>query len=138
MAAKLYIKPGLKELNHIHMGRRIRSQRELLSMTREDLAFATDLSPKFIAEVEYGNKGIALDNLYKISQVLEVSCDYLIAGAYTGVELDEHVAKIAEDVIEPMVDFSQEEVKFIESVTNSYKNLRKKLGIPEKLPPIKK
>ena len=128
MSAKLYTKPELKELNHIHMGRRIRTQREHLDMTREDLAFATDLSPKFIAEVEYGNKGIALGNLYKISQVLDVSCDYLIAGAYTGVELEEQVSRIAEDVIEPMMGFSPDEVKFIESVATSYKALRKKLN----------
>ncbi|HIV79775.1 MAG TPA: helix-turn-helix transcriptional regulator [Candidatus Avanaerovorax faecigallinarum] len=128
MAARIYIKPELKEFNLKHMGRRIRAQRELLEMTREDLAFATDLSPKFIAEIEYGNRGISLRNLYKISQVLNVTCDYLISGSYTGVELEEHVSRIAEDVLEPMVDFSPDEVKFMESIANSYKILRKKLN----------
>lgn len=128
MAARIYIKPELKEFNRKHMGRRIRTQRELLEMTREDLAFATDLSPKFIAEIEYGNRGISLGNLYKISQVLDVTCDYLISGSYTGVELEEHVNRIAEDVLEPMVDFSPDEVKFMESIANSYKILRRKLN----------
>ena len=42
--------------------------------------------------------------------------------------LEEHVNRIAEDVLEPMVDFSPDEVKFMESIANSYKILRRKLN----------
>lgn len=70
----------LKQLNYIEMGRRIRSQRELSKLTREELAGYLDLSPKFIADLEYGEKGVSIRNLYLLTQALDVSADYLLAG----------------------------------------------------------
>lgn len=125
MSAKLYIKPELKDIDKIAMGRRIRSQREHLEMTREDLAFATDISPKFIMEIEYGEKGVSLNNFYKISQALDVSCDYLISGAYENEELDARVCRIAENIIEPLKDCTPKELEFMEKMAVSYKALLK-------------
>lgn len=125
MAPNLYTKPELKELDKTAMGRRIRIQRDFLNMTREDLAFATDLSPKFIAEIEYGNKGISVGNLYKLSQVLEVSCDYLMGGAISGKDMEEKVSRIAENIIEPLKDCTPKQLEFMEKVAMYYKESMK-------------
>ena len=47
----------LKEIDMKMMGRRIRTQREAIHMTRNQLAAKLGVSGKFIADIEYGDKG---------------------------------------------------------------------------------
>lgn len=70
----------LKELNKKEMGARIRARREALNMSREELAKKMSVTGKTIANIEYGEKGVTLKNLYKMKQVLGVSVDYLMDG----------------------------------------------------------
>lgn len=56
----------LKDLNKKEMGLRIRARREGLNMTREELAKQMCVSGKFIAGIEYGEKGVSLKNLNKL------------------------------------------------------------------------
>lgn len=70
----------LKELDKKEMGARIRARREGISMTREELAKHLSVTAKFISDIEYGEKGVSLKNLYKLRQVLGVSADFLMAG----------------------------------------------------------
>lgn len=69
-----------KDLNLLEMGERIRKHRELLGMTREQLAEKLDVSPKFIGDIEYGAKGMSLKRFCTLSQLLGVSTDYLLLG----------------------------------------------------------
>lgn len=70
----------LKELNKKEMGTRIRARREMLGMSRDDFAKKMNVTAKTIANIEYGEKGVTLKNLYKMKQVLGVSVDYLMDG----------------------------------------------------------
>lgn len=70
----------LKTLNHKEMGARIRARREMLHMSREELGRAISVTGKTIANIEYGDKGMTIKNLYKLKQVLGVSIDYLMEG----------------------------------------------------------
>lgn len=70
----------LKELNNKEMGARIRARREMLHMSRDELAQAISVTGKTIANIEYGEKGMTIKNLYKLKQVLGVSIDYLMEG----------------------------------------------------------
>ena len=70
----------LKELNKKEIGARIRARRELLGMTRDEMAKYLEVTPKFIADIEYGDKGVSLRTLYNIKQVLGVSADFLLEG----------------------------------------------------------
>ena len=70
----------LKELDRAAMGRRIRQRREVLGMSREDLARRLDVTSKFIADLEYGDKGTSVKNLYRLKQILGLSVDYLMDG----------------------------------------------------------
>lgn len=70
----------LKQLNINAMGRRIRVIRERKDLSREELAEKIGITPAFISDVEYGNKGMSIKNLYLLSQLLDVSVDYLLSG----------------------------------------------------------
>ena len=70
----------IKDLNRVEMGKRIRERRELLKMSRDELARRLDVTSKFIADLEYGEKGASVKNLYRLKQILGVSVDYLMDG----------------------------------------------------------
>lgn len=61
-------------------GARIRELRDGKHHTREYLSELADISPKFLYEIETGQKGFSADTLYRISQALTVSCDYIMTG----------------------------------------------------------
>ena len=48
--------------------------------TRDFLAQKTNLSTKFLYEIETGKKGFTAEVLYRISNALDVKCDYILVG----------------------------------------------------------
>ena len=62
------------------IGRRIRSQREFLGYTREQLAELLDVTPKFCSDIELGVKGMSVATLCRLSEVLRLSTDYILFG----------------------------------------------------------
>lgn len=89
----------LKELNQIAVGRRIRTMREARGMSREALAEIVDISPQFIADIEYGNKGMSIRTLFFLKQALGVTSDYILAGNLYSVDADTEAARACEDII---------------------------------------
>ncbi len=89
----------LKELNQIAVGRRIRTIREARGMSREALAEIVDISPQFIADIEYGNKGMSIRTLFFLKQALGVTSDYILAGNLYSVDEDTEAARACEDII---------------------------------------
>lgn len=66
---------------YLEAGERIQALRRIKGYTREELAFKTGVSAKFLYEIEMGKKGFTADVLYRISRALEVKCDYILSGA---------------------------------------------------------
>ncbi len=62
------------------VGRRIRFQREQLHLTREELAEKLEVSAKFCADIEYGMKGMSMTTLNHLSEILNLSTDYILKG----------------------------------------------------------
>ncbi|HYE67682.1 MAG TPA: helix-turn-helix transcriptional regulator [Anaerovoracaceae bacterium] len=62
------------------IGRRIRFQREQLHLTREVLAEKLEVSAKFCADIEYGMKGMSMTTLNRLSEILNLSTDYILKG----------------------------------------------------------
>ena len=62
------------------IGRRIRFQREQLHLTREELAEKLEVSAKFCADIEYGMKGMSMTTLNRLSEILNLSTDYILKG----------------------------------------------------------
>lgn len=62
------------------MGKRIRRQRELLGYTREQIAEKLNVSTKFCSDIEIGVKGISIQTLAKLTDLLNLSADYILFG----------------------------------------------------------
>lgn len=74
-------------MDWVAIGKRIRNQRESLGYTREVLAEKIDVTPKFCSDIELGIKGMSVSTLCRISNVLNLSVDYILFGDET-VEID--------------------------------------------------
>ena len=64
----------------LQIGRRLREKREQAGYTRERLGELCSLSPRFIANVEFGDSTFSLDSLMSVCRVLSCSSDYLLFG----------------------------------------------------------
>lgn len=62
------------------IGSRIRKQREKFGYTREQFSEMLGVTPKFCADIELGNKGMSVQTLCKISELLGLSSDYILFG----------------------------------------------------------
>lgn len=70
----------MKTIDYKLMGLRIRKQRELLGYTREQLAEKLDVSSKFCSDIELGIKGMSMNTLAKLSDILCMSVDFILFG----------------------------------------------------------
>lgn len=71
-------------MDWVAIGSRIRKHREQFGFTRETFAEKLDVTPKFCADIELGNKGMSIQTLCKISDVLKLSTDYILFGVSQG------------------------------------------------------
>ena len=78
-------------MNNLEIGQRIRKQRELLGLTREELAEKLDISTKFCYDIELGAKGMSVETLCKMSAELMLSTDYILFGKTNNNEKDEEL-----------------------------------------------
>ncbi len=62
------------------MGKRVRIRREELSITRDKLAEMVGITPKFMGDIENGERGCSLKNLARLSNILMLSTDYILFG----------------------------------------------------------
>ena len=68
-------------LDYKMIGQRIRDQREFLGYTREQFAELIDKTPKFCSDIELGVKGMSLQTLHQIGNILKLSADYMLYGS---------------------------------------------------------
>lgn len=68
-------------MDWVGIGKRIRKQREFLGYSREALAEKIDVTPKFCSDIELGIKGMSVPTLCRISNVLNLSVDYILFGS---------------------------------------------------------
>lgn len=71
---------------NVKTGKKIRKMREELEYTRDYLAEKSDISSKFLYEIEIGKKGCSSYILYRLAISLGVRVDSLIA--YDGTEYE--------------------------------------------------
>ena len=68
------------------IGLRLREKREQAGYTREKLGELCSLSPRFIANIEFGDSTFSLDSLMTVCRVLSCSSDYLLFGGSVDAE----------------------------------------------------
>ena len=70
----------MQELNFLEIGERIRRQREFLGYTREYMSDQLSVSENFCRDIEIGAKGMSIQTLAKLSNILKLSLDYILLG----------------------------------------------------------
>jgi len=96
------------EIDLTAMGNRIAGERKRNNITQEQLAEKMNVSIQMISNLERGNKAIKISNLLNLSQILDVSTDYILTGKKNSSE------KVA--IIEKMENLSDEDYDIIETL----------------------
>ena len=105
--------------NYRHLGSRVRSKRKKLHMTQLSLAESTGLSVPYISLVENGQKKPSLDAILKISEVLDLSLDYLLLGEhYHHVNMSNLLSDYSSDERRLLLDFLQAMMELLEESEN--------------------
>lgn len=121
----------LNQLDVKSMGRRIRVIRERKEITREELAEKMDISPAFISDVEYGNKGMSIKNLYLLSQLLGVSAEYLLSGKLYSLDNDEESLRVHEEIVSLLKECTPEQIESFRRISQIFADDMKRVA-PEK------
>jgi len=64
----------------MNLGQRIKTRRQDLKLTQQDLAGALGLTPQHISAIEQDKRAPSLPSLAKLAEELGVTIDYLITG----------------------------------------------------------
>lgn len=78
------------------IGKRIQNRRKQLMFTQEQLADMMNVSIQMVSNLERGNKAIRIDNLINLSQILDISTDYILTGKETADDIGGLTARIAQ------------------------------------------
>ncbi len=76
-------------MNPVLLGQRIRSARERLKMSQEELAMLVSKDQRAISEYENGKRKLAATDLPSFARVLKVPVLYFYGGQLEGEALDE-------------------------------------------------
>lgn len=77
------------------IGERISTRRKQLHLTQEQIAEKMDVSIQMVSNLERGNKAIKIENLIKISKILNVSTDYILLGNHNEKDIDTVVGNLS-------------------------------------------
>lgn len=66
--------------NRLSTGDRLREKRNLLGFTQDEVAEKIGRAAKYYADIERGSCGMSLDTLISLSNVMDLSLDYIILG----------------------------------------------------------
>lgn len=97
------------------IGRRIQNRRKQKGYTQEQLAEMMNVSIQMVSNLERGNKSIRIDNLINLSQILDISTDYILTGKETTDDIQALTARITQlpdrerKMIELLVGFCLQE-----------------------------
>ena len=89
----------------VEIGKRIQGRRKQMGLTQEQLADKMDVSIQMVSNLERGNKSIRIENLIKLSEILNISTDYILMGKETTGDM--------QVLTEQMASLSQKERKMM-------------------------
>ena len=68
----------------VAMGHRLRQQRTLLGLTREEFAELADISAGYYGQIEVGTSQMSIDTLVKLSRSMHLPMEYILFGEGEG------------------------------------------------------
>ena len=78
------------------IGKRIQERRKQQGYTQEKIAEMMNVSIQMVSNLERGNKAIRIDNLINLSQILNISTDYILTGKETINDIGSLAERIAQ------------------------------------------
>ena len=76
----------MPEQERVAMGHRLRQQRTLLGLTREEFAELADISAGYYGQIEVGTSQMSIDTLMKVAKASRLSMEYILYGEETGAQ----------------------------------------------------
>jgi len=80
------------------IGKRIKEEREKLSLTQEELATKAEIGTKFLSSIERNVSKPSLDTFIKIARALDIPCDYLINDIENDIDFSNYIKHILSDL----------------------------------------
>ena len=111
-------------IDYTGIGKQIKDTRISKKLTQEKLAELTDISTTHLSNIERGFTKLGLYTLVKLSDVLEVSADYLLCHS-TGTDIANSIKK--NSIIDMVADCSNEELILIEALISATKQSFKRI-----------
>lgn len=82
--------------NRLAAGDRLRTKRQALGMSQDEVAEKIERASKYYADIERGNCGMSIETLMALSDTLHMSLDYIIYGKTSSeTELESHTIEVA-------------------------------------------
>ena len=76
----------MHNIDYVLVGEKVKKKRLEKGYTREKLAEKCSISVSYLAHIERGTKSLSLETAFKISQILNISIDYLLIDEITEQE----------------------------------------------------
>ena len=86
----------------------------------DELARRLDVTSKFIADLEYGEKGASVKNLYRLKQILGVSVDYLMDGNPSNQNETEPRKMLNENIMGSLSVCNVKQLRVMEQIARLY------------------
>lgn len=107
-------------LDRAAIGKRITEGRKHIKMRRETLAEKLDVSVQFIADVEYGKKGMSMKTFYSICQALDITPNYLLAGSRYSFTGSEEYTRVCEEIAFLLKDCDDKQISAAGDIIRIY------------------
>lgn len=75
------------------MGKRIKQQRNALGLTQQDIYDKLNISQNHYSRIENGHIGMSFEILVQLSEILNISIDYILTGKLRDSECPDFAAK---------------------------------------------
>lgn len=103
------------------IGNKIANLRKEYGMTQEQLAEKLDISIKHCSSVERGISCLSLEKLVEISNLFDVSLDYLVKDSSpANLSLEQIYASFPQSVIEILTSQDEEEIQLLHEYLRFY------------------
>lgn len=87
-----------------------------MGLTRDKLAEAIDVTPKFIQDIEYGNKGMSTETLVRLSEALGLTTDYILKGIVDEEGQDIERQAVKNDILGSLKVYDNDQLKIMDQV----------------------
>ncbi|MBQ6945127.1 MAG: helix-turn-helix transcriptional regulator [Ruminococcus sp.] len=102
----------MSEFNPAEMGLRIQNQRKKLGYTQQYVYDKMNISQNHYSRIENGHSGLSFENLLKISEILNISTDYILTGNVNNTSCPDFVMEYSE-LTDNQKKFIIEQIKLI-------------------------